>query len=84
MVVPLDIGSERVLVHPGRLEAGEADPSLNLSRVGECLSPANEPARGCRIRQLTVPNANLTLSQVGITRFKARAPGPGQSAGCGG
>jgi hypothetical protein len=83
-VVPLDTGSEATLTHPGRFETGEIDPMVDLSRVGECLAPATEPSSACRIRQLTVPGSNLTLSQVGITRFKARAPVRPQDADCGG
>jgi hypothetical protein len=83
-VIPLDTGSEAGLTHPGRFEAGEADPMVDLGRVGECLTSSSESPRACRIRRLTPPGSNLTLSQVGITRFKARAPTRAEDTSCGG
>jgi hypothetical protein len=71
-IVPLDRGSWRDLVHPGR--ADDADPSARtvvLNAIGECLQPADEVPKGCRIRRL-ISSLTLTASPVGQVPFTAR------------
>lgn len=71
-IVPLDRGSWRDLVHPGRAE--HPDPArrvVDLNAIGECLQPSAEVPQACRIRRLTAANS-LAASQVGQVRFLAR------------
>ncbi|MBX7083187.1 MAG: hypothetical protein K1X88_28530 [Nannocystaceae bacterium] len=74
-VLPLDRGSWRDLVHPGRVD--DPAPNLDLNAIGECLSPASDPPQACRIRRL-VAAAGVSASQIGQVRFAARSdPGAG-------
>lgn len=72
-IVPLDRGSWRDLIHPGR--ADDPDPAartVDLNAIGECLQSSDEVPQGCRIRRL-ISGQTLTASQVGQVRFTARA-----------
>jgi hypothetical protein len=72
-IVPLDRGSWRDLIHPGR--ADDPDPvarTVDLNAIGECLQSSDEIPQGCRIRRL-ISGQTLTASQVGQVRFTARA-----------
>lgn len=72
-IVPLDRGSWRDLIHPGRAE--HPDPArrvVDLNAIGECLQPSAEAPQACRIRRLVAANS-LAASQVGQVRFVARA-----------
>lgn len=68
-VVPLDTGSfiDDALQHPG------FERTVDLNAVGECITPAAEGPQGCKIRQLIPPGSNISVSQVGLARFTARA-----------
>jgi hypothetical protein len=71
-ILPLDRGSWRDELHPGR--ADDADPArrtVDLNAIGECWQPADEPPQACRIRRL-ISGASLSASQVGQVRFTAR------------
>lgn len=76
-VVPLDLGSWAGLSLPSA-----PDVIFDLSDTTTCLTPASESAQGCKIRQLIPPGSSLTLSQVGLARFTARAPTNASAAIC--
>ena len=64
-ILPLDRGSWRALVHPGRAE--DPDPlrrTVDLNAIGECLQPTDDRPQGCRIRQI-ISGASLSASQEG-------------------
>lgn len=72
-IVPLDRGSWRDIIHPGRKD--HPDPArrvVDLNAIGECLQPSTEAPQACRTRRLTAANS-LAASQVGQVRFVARA-----------
>lgn len=72
-ILPIDRGSWRNLIHPGRAEdPDEAVRTVDLNAIGECLQPADEVPQACRIRRL-ISGSSLSASQVGQVRFTARA-----------
>jgi len=81
-ILPLDRGSWRDLVHPGRVD--DPDPAtrtVDLNATAECLQPPDEVPQGCRIRRL-ISGSSLSASQVGQVRFTARTdPDAGRCPG---
>lgn len=69
-VVPLDRGSWRGQLHPGRIDDPDpAEQTLDLNAPGECMSATGDGR--CRIRRL-VAGAGITGNLAGEVRFIAR------------